>query len=413
MSLLSELETGTYIADSELADASSRAGMRARKIPGRALYISPIDMRQSNGMSQLQKQLLGMLGSMYESVDILSLGASPAGARRWLFDEDLTATVIEGIFAQLAWLNCMAWYGGGVILCNRLRWIDRFSFPLKTPLPISWFDRYAVIVCFYPWAHRLLKLERAGRKVIVCTGDVMADRHERIGTRRWITLTGRDERATLESESRSLAVSEDDAAEFKRLYGVQMPALRFLPPACSELVCLATGRRSARVGFLGAPSFVNEEILELLSQPGFLGCLAKEGIELVVAGGICNTVQPEVLHALERGGARVLGPIASAVDFYAQVGAVLNPVGPSTGVKIKSVEALMAGRGLITTRWGAEESLRAAFPGQVTYIEWPIDASILAELTVKVVRDAKPADPAAAEKYATQSNEILRSLLLP
>ncbi len=383
------------------------------KIVRQALLISPIDMRQNNGMAQLQAQLLQGLCSLYNSVDLLSLGARPAAASRWLCTMGLSANVLKSAFAQLASFNGLVWYGGGAILCNKLHWIDRFHFPVRTPLPRSWMERYSIIVSFYPWAHRLLELDRAGSKVVVVTGDVMADRHERMGARRWITLDARDERAILHSQSRCVAVSQYDAAEFKKLYGVEIPVLQFLPPSYPELIAISLNEKPRRVGFMGAPSYVNEAILELLAQADFLDRLAQAGVELVVAGGICKTAPKATLQALERGNARVLGAVGSTLEFYKQVSTVLNPVGPSTGIKIKSVEALMAGRTLITTSWGADESLRIAFPGQITHVEWPVDGLALAEVTVKLVNNSASVDPAAARNYAEQSNEKLRSLLLP
>jgi hypothetical protein len=51
----------------------------------RVLYISPLDLRTQNGMTQHQHQLLLMLVSLYgDSVDLLSLGTSPAVARQWV-----------------------------------------------------------------------------------------------------------------------------------------------------------------------------------------------------------------------------------------------------------------------------------------------------------------------------------------
>src|SRR5215831_2889310 len=129
----------------------------------RALYLSPVDMRTSNGMAQLQHQLLSALNSLYaEAVDVLSLHAPPARARQYLQDSGIRANVLTGFYPTIAWLNTMLWYGGGVILCNKLRWANRFRFPLRTPLPRSWFDRYDTILCFYPWPHQLLGLDRGG-----------------------------------------------------------------------------------------------------------------------------------------------------------------------------------------------------------------------------------------------------------
>jgi len=365
-------------------------------------------------MAQLQHQLLTALHSVYgERVDVLSLMASSARARLWLHETGLHVNVLSGIYATLAWLNTMLWYGGGVILCNKLRWMDRFYFPFKTPLPRTWFDRYETILCFYPWAHRLLRLDRGGKKVIVDTGDVMANRHERIGTKRWISLTSRDERAILESGSRCLAVSTDDADEFERLYGVRLPVQSFVPPEHEKLIALAADERPRRLGYMGAPGYGNEEVLRILAQREFLDCLRAAGIEFAIAGGICNAIEPAVLEALKAGGASILGRVRSTVDYYASIGVTVNPVGPSTGVKIKSVETLVAGRHLITTRWGADRGLAAAFPGQVTFIDWPMNPRELGELCIRLVREARPYGGAAAKNYIWSAARELEEMIRP
>jgi hypothetical protein len=287
----------------------------------RVLYISPLDLRTQNGMTQHQHQLLLMLVSLYgDSVDLLSLGTSPAVARQWVKDNGLPLKVLDGAYPWAAHLNTTLWYGGGVVLCNKLHWIDRFCFPLRTPLPRSWINRYALIVCYYAWGHRLLRLDRGGHKVIMDLGDVMADRHERIGTRRWIGLAAEDEGRILKT-SRCVAVSEEDAEEFERLYGVKPPVMQFVPPDSELLMELASEERPQRVGFMGAPSYSNEEILRALAHPAFLEAIAAAGVELLVAGGICQTVNPSILEALRAGGARVLGRIDSTLDYYRQIGA--------------------------------------------------------------------------------------------
>src|SRR5205085_9940243 len=150
----------------------------------RALYISPVATGEINGMMQRQHQTLETLCRVYDGrVDVLSLAASPAAMKKSLLGAGLRADALIGVYALLTRLNTSLWYGGGVILCNRLRLARRFRFPLRTPLPRTWIERYDRIVCYYPWAYLLLRLERAGTKVIVDLGDVMANRHERIGTR--------------------------------------------------------------------------------------------------------------------------------------------------------------------------------------------------------------------------------------
>ena len=319
--------------------------------------------------------------------------------------------VLQGVYPFLVRLNTMLWYGGGVILCNKLRWMSRFYFLAFSPLPLAWIDRYDAIVCYYAWHHRLLRLERAGAKVIVDTGDVMADRHERIGARRWISMTLEDEKAVLTSGSRCLAVSTDDVDEFERLHGVRLDRLSFVPPEHAKLVEITSADVPQRVGFMGAPSYVNEEILRLLSAPAFLGCLREANIEFLLAGGICDTADRSILDTLRNAGARILGRILSTVDYYSQISATVNPVGPSTGVKIKSVETLIAGRILITTRWGADAELAAAFPEQIVYIDWPIAPGALGRLCVQAVRSAIPPSRGAGEAYARNAERALREVL--
>jgi hypothetical protein len=379
---------------------------------GRVLFISPTDMYTKCGMEQRQRQLLCMLGRLYPgSVDVLALGASAARARIWLRDAGLDATVLKGVYPLISRLNATLWYGSGVVLCNKLRWTTRFHFPLCTPLPRRWVERYHTIVAFYPWAHRLLRLERGGTKVVVDLGDVMANRHERTGSRRWISLTSRDEEYILRSPSRCIAISQDDAHEFKRLYDQRLPVVSFVPPEMEELAALATDELPHAVGYMAAPSDVNENVMSILSETRFLECLAREKIELIVAGGICNTASPSILRSMRNGGVRVLGRVNSTKEYYSQICATVNPVGPSTGVKIKSVETLMAGRYLITTRWGADSDLWAAFSDQITYVDWPMDAGKLAEVTVSVVRAAVRRHRFNGTAYASRVDRALQEIL--
>ncbi len=376
----------------------------------RVLFVSPIDMQTDNGMARRQQQLLDALCDTYSgSVDVLS-AASFTKSSRWLQARGFKVNLLRGVYPLFARWNAMLWYGGGAILCNKLRWIDYFRFPVRTPLPREWFRRYDLIVCFYPWLHRLLGLERGGNKVIVDTGDIMANRHERTGSRRWINMTTRDERAVLESGSRCLAISQDDADEFRRLYGVQLPVVSFVPSDHEELLKIAPYRRPPKVGFMGAPSYVNEEILRALSDSSFLKYLSSHGVELLIAGGICRTADPAVLRALERGGAKILGRVSSTIDYYRQISVTVNPVGPSTGVKIKSVETLVAGCSLITTRWGADALLADAFPEQITYVEWPSDPKRLGETCVTAVNRANPGNRTAADEYIRSTTRALKEM---
>jgi len=370
----------------------------------RVLYVSPMVMTVDNGMMQRQYQWLQALCTAFpDRVDFLSLGSSPASARDWLAERCLKINVLNCAFAHAARLNALTWYNGGVVLCNKLRWADSFHFPLRTPLPDAWLRRYRTVVCYYAWNYHLLNLQRAGARVLVDLGDIMADRHERVGSRRWISLASKDELAVVNGPARCLAISDSDAQELARLYHVNLPLVPFVPPNADELLCIEVPAKTRTIGFIGAPSYLNEEILKFLANVEFLARLRQAGIDLIVAGGICRTADPTLLSRLHTGGATVLGRVNNISEFYKSTTIILNPVGPSTGVKIKSVEALMAGRGLVTTRWGSDRTLENAFPGQITEVDWPLEPAVLAVACIEQINRPSVAAYHSGHAYLTHS----------
>ncbi|WP_243317484.1 glycosyltransferase [Geothrix paludis] len=359
----------------------------------RALYLSPLDLRANNGMLQRQLQILKALEQAYSNrLDVLSLSSSPEETQRWLQNTGFKARALGGVYPQIARLNALAWYGGNVIACNKLKLIKHFTFPVTTPLPARLIDRYQTIVCYYPWAFHLLGLHRGGGKVVVDLGDVMAERHERIGTRRWISLRPRDERAILHSRARCIAISEGDQAEFQRLYGVSLPVATFLPVDHDRFAHLQTDDLPATVGYLAARGYQNEVVIQALASETFLNTLKTAGVGLVLAGGICASLAEADRARVEAHGGQVLGRVPALEDFYEKVGWVINPVGPSTGVKIKSVEALLAGRGLVTTEFGVDAGLQALFETQIVLTGWPLELQELADTVVRSVRQRPTGD---------------------
>lgn len=383
-----------------MSDASIQQGVKhGRK---RILFVSPLNVASNNGMMQRQIQILNFLNNSDVDLELLSLYSSPSEVNEWLDELKIKASALNGFFAILVRLIGIAWYGGNVILCNKLKWIDAFHFPIRIPAPRRLLDRYDRIVCYYPWGFPLLGLDRAGAKVVVDLGDVMADRHDRIGTRRWISLSKEDESAILNSNARCIAITRDDQGEFQRLYGLTLPVIPFLPPGYAQLRSLPPSIQARKVGFLAALGYQNEEVVKALASEEFLACMQAAGIELLIAGGICAAIPEHLRAAIQKSGGQVLGRVANLEAFYSQVGVILNPVGPSTGVKIKSVEALLAGRGLLTTKYGADAELLELFPDQITLLNWPLGVSELALATTQAVLTATEAASTSDQTAAFQ-----------
>lgn len=393
-------------------ELSSFEYMNRKENDDRVLYVSPMIMTVDNGMMQRQHQWLQALCTAFPGrVDFLSLGSSPVSARNWVKERGMNITVLEGPFALIARLNAMAWYYGGAVLCNKLRWVDRFRFPFRTPIPNAWLRRYRTIVCYYAWNYQLLGLHRAGTRVLIDLGDIMADRHERVGVRRWISLARNDELAIVTGPGRCAAISDSDRHEFARLYGVQLPLVPFVPPNSDALLSLGPPTHKRTIGFIGAPSYLNEEILKLLACEEFLAALRQAKVSLWVAGGICRTANPTLIERLRDGGATVIGFVDDICNFYMSTTIIINPVGPSTGVKIKSVEALMAARGLITTQWGSDRTLEEAFPGQIETIDWPITATNLAAACIELIERGDIARGKSGFAYRSRSQTTMQELI--
>jgi hypothetical protein len=375
----------------------------------RALYVGPIDVRTSNGMTQHQEWLLRAMAKEFARLDVLSLFAAPKDAQAWLAARGIRACVLRGPFARIARINALAWQAAGTVLACKLKMTDSFPFVVKTPLlRMGCYDR---IFCYYAWGVILLGLDRFGDKVSVNLGDVMASRYRRIGQRKWISLSDADERRVVRAPIRSAAISQYDADEFLRLYGVRLPVIPNVPPQHAELVALAARPRPRAAGFFaGSGNAINLATLRNLAEPRFLAALRDARVEFVIAGAICRDIPADLRAALADGGARLLGKVPALIDFYGAVGAMVAPVGPSSGLKMKSVETLLAGRSLITTRWGTD-AVFDGFSGQVFVLDWPPDPETMARTVIAALDDTQSDRSAAAKAYADRTlDAFIRSV---
>jgi hypothetical protein len=102
-------------------------------------------------------------------------------------------------------------------------------------------------------------------------------------------------------------------------------------------------------------------------------------VDWLIAGKVVG--QPDADHAL-RARPRLMGPVARVEAFYDAVGCVLVPNTGGTGLKIKTVEALMSGRPVLGTAHGFA-GLPATHPAHAA-----ADAPALAALVRRHAGDA-------------------------
>jgi hypothetical protein len=150
-------------------------------------------------------------------------------------------------------------------------------------------------------------------------------------------------------EERSLARTAQvlvAGADDRAVIATRLPHARWVgTPTPVEPVPAPPARDQLRVGLIGNFAHVStRHSLELLLASPLGGDPA---VRIVVVG----LHSDEVVTASAN--LDVLGQLARAEDFYAQVDCVVAPVAGGSGIKCKLGEAILAGRPVITTELGA------------------------------------------------------------
>lgn len=347
----------------------------------KVLFISPMNVSVANGMLRRQEQFLHFMERNGVDVDFLSAISGCVDVSKWANQNSLKISFWGGLYGFYVRSIYFLWRAINEVLCNKICLYEDFKTPYCIYFPRIFAKKYDLIVCYYPWMYCLLGLSRFGEKVLVDLGDVMSNRHKRIGVKTWISLALDDERAIINS-SKAYAISEDDSVEFERLYEKKINVLPFMPQGINDSLIMEMPAKRKSIGFLAAKSMHNLEIVDLIAQGEFSDLLNKYNCNFHLAGSICASLANEKLKAIQKYGLNILGRVDKVEDFYKNVSIIFNPIGPSTGVKIKSVEALLFGRILITTRFGVDASLLRIFGSQIILIEWPINSFKIIERVI-------------------------------
>jgi hypothetical protein len=107
-------------------------------------------------------------------------------------------------------------------------------------------------------------------------------------------------------------------------------------------------------GFIGTNNTNNVKCLQMVRTKWWPTIIARNSsAKLLVAGGICKSHEAELLRKSFSGSISLLGFVNILSDFYVSVQAMLSPIAVQGGLNFKSVEALMAGRPLLTNELGS------------------------------------------------------------
>lgn len=207
---------------------------------------------------------------------------------------------------------------------------------------------YDVCVLNYVWLSRaLVSLSERCVKVID-THDLFGDRAEKfhaIGREpEWYYTSVEEERRGLDRGDLIVAIQHEEADELITRTSREVFEVGFLSHPFPSQRRQRAGESSVRVGYIGSGNPFNASsvlaLCDLMAQRSW-----PADVEFVVAGSICD-----VLRTIPGQPFKLLGRVDDLDDFYAELDLAINPMMGGTGLKIKTIEALAHGGGMIGTR---------------------------------------------------------------
>jgi hypothetical protein len=165
----------------------------------------------------------------------------------------------------------------------------------------------------------------------------------------------RAERQAFASAGAVTAAGHADAETIQRMGG---RTARWLPTPIATPTSVPPLPSRPTVGLLGNFAFwPNRDAYDLLRE-AWLPRLREAGVACIVAGF-------ESEHLPPAPGIELIGPVAAASDFYAQVSATVAPIRLGGGIKVKIAESLVYGRPVLATAKaleGFDPPIRKALP---------------------------------------------------
>lgn len=190
----------------------------------------------------------------------------------------------------------------------------------------------------------------AGTRTAIDTIDVLSNRRARFasisGGEAWQSLSPDDERRALLRANTVIAIQEKEAEAFRQL----LPELSDVQ-VISYIERPTEISRTTRGGYFGILSSDNP--INIQSVNWFIDKVWLKFVErvpearLLVGGGVCD-------HIPNTPAVTKLGVLPTVDAFYRQVDICINPCLAGTGLKIKTVEALAAGRCVVGSRFSAD-----------------------------------------------------------
>lgn len=197
---------------------------------------------------------------------------------------------------------------------------------------------------------------------LIDTHDVMwqrAERHAEAGASHWLSIDREEESAALLPFDATLAIQPVE----REVLRTMLPDRRVtLAPHAIELPTVDSvtvlplpakfdASRPLSIGFIGSGGAMNFDSAKALLEEIWprVEAACGESVRLVLAGDATESFR----DSYRSSPTTFLGRVADLNEFYSRIDVSVNPVRYGAGLKIKNVEALAYGKGLVTTTVGA------------------------------------------------------------
>lgn len=276
-------------------------------------------------------------------------------------------------------------------------------------------ERFDVCIVNYAWLSRALEHCPPGVLRVLDTHDRFTGRRALLEAQgiapEYFHTEAAEERIALDRAHVVWAIKDEEAALFRDGTRARVLTLGHVEP-------LAVTPRPApsevlRFGIIAARNSINLVNIRACID-AFVVRMAERlpPLEIVIAGGCC-----EALEDLRRFGfVRLLGPVGEVAEFYGAVDAVLSPIAVSTGLKIKTGEALCHGKAVLalahafegyqpTHRWHALADFAGLAAAAEAVVRTP---ALLDELEAASLRSVGQAQACRSAGFAATLEEAGR-----
>ena len=197
-----------------------------------------------------------------------------------------------------------------------------------------------MVFCNYVFYSKVLELFDERVTKVIDTHDIVSNRNylleKKLGYRDFFFTSPKSEQIALNRAHLVLSIKEDESSWFKCLSPTPVLTIGHLEPEPADIKPKEIDYSNIKLGFIGSANPINCKNLEsFLDRYLAKYSQAAERFTFVVGGKIC-----QVLDTRFHDRVHLLGMVNSVSEFYEQVDVVVLPFEFSTGLKIKTVEAL-------------------------------------------------------------------------